>query len=399
MQDSAFVVWFADVDTHHTSRAGQAGKHIGSLTQAGFPLLPGFVITQDAYAAFLKQQFLEEKIRKLLSTVNHNRPDSLHQVMQHIQNQMNHIPLPDQLIEELENVYDQIAGNHVELHAYTAAHHGHKVAAHEADTFEEILESIKSLWMQQFEPNIYWKRHEHKLGHIETGVEILVQLTVDPDKKGKIRTVDPHEHAKNVIHITHEHPHASDTYTLSKKTFAIIDRHLNHHNNASKLSHDELLDLASLAKALEQHLYFPQEITWGMIDGEIYIMQTKPLTTLPTKKPESQKKLAHTKGTSITTTIGTGVVRVILEEKDLERINENDIIVMKSIEKKHVEKLKKARGIITEAGHKHSETATHIRHLGIPTLFHIKDATKRYKNGQVITIHAGKGHVYIGSHL
>lgn len=392
-----FVVWFSDIDTHDTSRLGKVAKHFGNLTQAGFPLLPGFVISQDAYKAFLKQHFLEDKIKKLLMTINYDQPESIHQVMQHIQKHIQNTPFPDQLIDEIESFYNKISGLQVQLHAYEAAHHAHKIASQQAENVEELIEGIKSLWMQQFEPNIHWKRHEQKLDHIDTGVEILVQLTVDPDKRGKIRTIDPYEHAKNVIHITHEHPHASDTYILSKKTLAIIDRQLNHHNNAPKLSHDALLKIASLGKALEQHLYFPQEITWGMIDDEVYIIQTKPFTALPTPKTESKKKLAHAKGTSITATIGTGVVRIILEEKDLNKITAQDVVIMKKLDKKHLDKLKNVRAIITETGERHSEIAVHIRQLGIPTLFHIKNATKLYKNGRVVTVQANKGHIYLGS--
>lgn len=397
MNTPAFVVWFADIDIHETSRIGKAGKHLGSLTQAGFPIPPGFVITQDAYKAFLKQQFLDEKIRKLLMTINYNRPETVHQVMQHIQNHMQDIPLPDQLIEELENVYTQVAGTHLELHAHASSPHAHKIAKHEADTFEDILEAIKDMWIRQFDPNIHWKRHEHNLDHIASGIEIIVQMAIQPDQKGKIHTIDPHEHVKHVMVISHEHPHASDTYILSKKTFVITDRHLTHHNKAPKLSHEALLTLANLGKSLEQHLYFPQEIAWGMIDDAVFIINTRPLSTLSTKKPEPKKKIAHAKGTSVTSTIGTGVVRVILEEKDLEKITAHDVVVLKKLDKKHLDKLKHVRAIITETGEKNSEIAVHIRQLGIPTIFHIKDATKRYKNGRVITVHAAHGHIYRGS--
>lgn len=397
MQHFPFVVWFADIDIHETSRIGKTGKHFGKLTQAGFPIPPGFVITQDAYKTFLKQQFLDEKIKNLLLTVNHRYPESIQQGMHHIQQHIKQVSLPQQLTEELEILYNYIAKHHLHLQAHTTTSPAYKIAQQEATTFEEILAAIKELWIQQFTSNVYWKRREHNLDHTNSSLEIIAQVVIDPDRQGKIYTIDPHEHTKNIMNITQDHLHSSDKYVLSKKTSVIIDRHLTYQSKETKLTHEQLLTLARLGKSVEQYLYFPQEITWGMIDDAFYIIDTKQISSIPKAKPDHKQKLAHAKGTAVTTTIGTGVVRVILEEKDFDTITSYDVVIIKKLDTKHMDKLRKVRAIVTETGERHSEIVTHIRQLGIPTLFHIKDATKRYKNGRVITVHAKKGHIYLGS--
>jgi pyruvate, water dikinase len=395
MTTAPFVVWFSDIDLHETSNISKTGKHFGNLVQAGFPLVPGFVITTDAYFTFLKQNHLDGKIRNLLTTVNYDHPESFHQVMQHIKKTVDDAPLPDELFEQLSEFYYDLDGYPLHLRAHTT-NQDHKILSQKVSDFEELVEWIKASWVEHFEPNVHWKRHEHKHNHLDAGVEIIVQVDVQPSKKGKIYTIDPHEHTKNVLYITHEHPHASDKYILSKKTAMIIDRDLTHHGNAPKLDYDELLIIADLGKDMEAHLYFPQEITWGMIGDSFYILHTRPITTLPKEKPERKKKLAHTRGHAITPAIGSGIVHIILEDKDLAKVTTHDIVVIETIHKSHIKHLKKARGVIAEKGERHSEVSVLMRQIGIPTLYGVKNATKRFKNGHVITIHGGKSEVYIG---
>lgn len=397
MSTSPFIVWFADVDTHETSHIGKAGKHIGKLVQEGFPMLPGFVVTTDAFFAFLQQNKLEHRIKKVLTTINYEQPESVYQVMQHVKEMINQTPLSDDLIDTIGAFYDALDGHQLRLEAHATSKLGHKVASHKVITFEDLVDGIKDAWIQHFEPGMHWKRHEHGHDHVTTGIEILVKMDVVADKKGKIHTIDPMEHVKNVLYITHEYPHASDSYTLSKKNLMILDRHLNHHNNAPKLSHDELLDIAELGRDLERYLYFPQEITWGIQGESLYIIQTKPLSTLPKIKKEKKKKLAAARGIAITKTIGTGHVKVINKESQLNDVTSHDIIILKHIDPMYVKQLKKVRGIINESGHRHSEASVLIRQLGIPTLFGVKNATKQFRNGHVITVNGRKGEIYIGS--
>lgn len=396
MNSSGYIVWFADMHTDATSQIGKAGKHIGGLVQAGFPVLPGFVITSDAYFAFLQQKKLADRIKKLLTTINYERPETIHQVMEHIKKIVRATPLPDDVIKELKTFYARLEDFPLNVHAHSTTPLAHKIADHKAHTFEDLVESIKQAWAEQFEPNMHWKRHEHGHDHLQTGVELIVQVAIDPEMKGKIYTVDPHDHAKNTLHITHQHSHGSDAYTISKKSLMILDRQLNHHAKAPKLIHEELLAIASLGKEIEKHLYFPQEITWGILENALFLLHTKPLSTLPKAKIELKKKLAHIRGIGITPTIGSGTVRIIDELSPIHKTLSHDIVVLKHITKEQIKHLKKVRGIISETGNKHSEVSALVRQLGIPTLFGVKDATKRLKNGHLITIHGGRGEVYRG---
>ena len=51
---------------------------------------------------------------------------------------------------------------------------------------------------------------------------------------------------------------------------------------AARLSDDEILEIARLGLAVEEHYGTPQDIEWAMAGGETYLVQSRPITTLGT---------------------------------------------------------------------------------------------------------------------
>jgi pyruvate, water dikinase len=46
------------------------------------------------------------------------------------------------------------------------------------------------------------------------------------------------------------------------------------------LQEDELVALADMGRTLEQHFSGPQDIEWAMVHGRLYLLQSRPITTL-----------------------------------------------------------------------------------------------------------------------
>ena len=61
--------------------------------------------------------------------------------------------------------------------------------------------------------------------------------------------------------------------------------------NRRKLTDAQVIDVAKLAIKVHQHYYFPQDAEWAKEKGKIYVVQTRPVTTIAatTKKIKSQK--------------------------------------------------------------------------------------------------------------
>ena len=50
--------------------------------------------------------------------------------------------------------------------------------------------------------------------------------------------------------------------------------------SSPKITDEEVLQLASIGKLIEEHYGFPQDIEWAKENGKLYITQARPVTTI-----------------------------------------------------------------------------------------------------------------------
>lgn len=395
MKTAPSITWLADLDIESTHYSVHS-KHLAKLNQAKFPIIPGFVITPDAYKNFLKENGLEQKISHILKTIAIDRPDSLMQGEHHIQQLLKHTKLPDDFIGELASFYEKL-GDHVMIEVFETGRHGKKHATKSVKSIDALLKEIRNSWAEMFSSAALWRRHHQKVDHFANDAEIIVTKNTKTKHKGTVITIDPQTHAKDRLSIRIETPHEGDTYLLAKKHLVIIDRKVAHKTKEDKLTLNEIFAIARMAKELEAHLYFPQIISWSLDENGLSITNIKPVTEDVQNKPMGKKKIPISRGKGIIPTIGTGVIR-ILNGTNSQSINTHDILFVTEVNIKLAPKLKNIRGVVAEKNPSHAEIAF-LRQYGIPTISGIKHTSRRFQNGKIITIHGGKGEIYLGGFL
>src|SRR5688500_17935964 len=80
-----YVVWFKDVDKDDIGSVGGKGANLGEMTQAGFPVPPGFIVTVAAYEKFLAENKLRDKIHGFLAGLDVAKSKDLEKAAQDIQ--------------------------------------------------------------------------------------------------------------------------------------------------------------------------------------------------------------------------------------------------------------------------------------------------------------------------
>lgn len=389
------IIWLADIDTE-SEKIGKQAKHLAQLTQAKFPLIPGFIITSTAYTDFLQRNNLEHTIKQLLSTVSFELADSLMQAEHHIKKLFLEAKLSPEFIKHLETFYEQLGTNIITLSLYETDHHGKKQISKNANSLQELTKYIQYAWAEMFAGHALWHRHQLHKDHFQIGAEIIVQKKINGDKKGVVITLDPLTHAKDKLTIITHHPHVDDRYVISKRNLTIVDRILKYQSTADKLTLDEIIVIGAMAKDVEKYLYFPQEITWAFDDKTVYIIDIKPFSALPKKYSEKKSKLPIARGKSTAAIIKTGPIKIIHSFADLQKINSHDVIVMKEITSKLIKQAKKAKAVIITSAHPSKETVSILKHYGIPTIFLSNYSPTLFRNGHHITIHGEKGEIYEG---
>jgi pyruvate,water dikinase len=390
------IVWFSDLDTQ-SSYFGSHSRRKAKLTQAELPLVPGFVITTQAYRDFLHENALDHKIKQLLSITSFELADSLMQTEFHIKQLFDQAKLSDAFIEELLHFYVQLGPN-VLIELHELGNHGKKHHKKKISAEDKLTDSILTSWSDMFSAKALWYRNQVHHDHIASNCEITVEKKIHSHKKGLVFTIDPTHHAKDKIFILTQKPHDSDSYVLSKKNLTIIDRELKHKTHEPKLTLDEILDIAKMAQKLDEHLYLPQEISWIMDGSRVYITGIRPFTQVKKQKPERKSKIPIARGKGLTHSIGTGIVTIINPYSHIPVINAHSVVVVHEMKPQELKKLKKIKGLVME-NHPHGELTVLLKQRGIPTICNVKHATKRFRNGHIVTIHGAKGEVYQGGFL
>jgi len=167
-----------------------------------------------------------------------------------------------------------------------------------------------------------------------------------------------------------------------------------------KLSSDMLKLLWSLAVRVEKHYESPQDMEWAFERNRLYLVQSRPITTL-TK--EVKEDIEMPTGKAILTGLGaspggaSGPVKIILSPHELSSIKKGDVMVTKMTNPDMVPAMQRAVAIVTDEGGVTSHAAIVSREMGTPCIVGTEKATSVLHDGQIVTVNGSKGEVYDGA--
>jgi pyruvate,water dikinase len=453
MKKGEFVVQFEEVGKDDVDLVGGKGANLGEMTQAGFPVPGGFIVTAKAYYAFIKENNLMIKIKHLLGTANMENSDSLNQVSKHIQKVIMDGEMSPQLRKEILVAYKHLGGVFKDAlvavrSSATAEDLPTASFAGQQETFlnvkgdANVLLKVKEAWASLFNARAIFYREEQKFDHFKVGIAIPVQKMVASEKSGIMFTLDPVTNDKSKVVIEAifglgemivQGAVTPDHYEVDKNSMDIVNTIVatqdklmkkagsdnkivavsKQEGEKQKLTKKEILALAELGKKLEKHYYFPQDSEWAIEKGEVYIVQTRPITTIDAtnKKNKEQKDQENqkgsqdlskmevlTKGAPASPGIASGPVRVLQSASEIGKILPGEVLVAPQTNPDFVPAMKKAVAIVTDHGGRTSHAAIVSRELGIPAVVGTTTATKVLKTGTVITVNGSTGEIYKGGY-
>lgn len=433
------VVWFSEVDKHDVALVGGKGANLGEMVRNRFPVPDGFIVTSEAYYEFIKENNLQRHITDLLAWVDYGDQSSLDKVSQQIKQTIIEGRVSEQLKHEILVSYKKLSG--VLRPALVAVRSSTTVEdtvnasfAGQHETYlnvsgeANVLLKIKEGWASLFDARAIFYRHEKHFDHFKIGIAIPVQKMVESEKSGVMFTLDPvnNDRKKIVIEAVFglgemmvQGEVTPDHYEVSKTTLGIIEKNIAtqdiyltkkgsknvkvritpKHRNIQKITNAQIIELADIGRRLEKHYFFPQDIEWAIEKKNIYVVQTRPVTTTGRIKKEPIDNEVHKpilKGDPVSPGIISGPVRILRSVKEMHKLITGEILVTPEISPDFVLAMKKASAIITDKGGRTSHAAIVSREIGIPAIVGTEMATKLLKDGMIITVNGGKGEIYKG---
>ncbi len=436
-----FVVWFKDVGKEDVGTVGGKGANLGEMTQAGFPVPPGFILTAQAYFHFLDEAGIRTRMEKVLHGVDVNDNAKLDDAAKKVQRLITGSTFPRDIANEVIEAYFKLEKGilHYPMVAVrssataedlpTASFAGQQATFLNVQGEANLLEKIKEAWASLFTARAIFYRATNKFDHFKVGIAIPVQRMVESEMSGIMFTLDPVTNDKSKVVIEGilglgemivQGAVTPDHYEVEKKAKTIITKvvhvqekimeRVNGKTSVSvlpksrgakqKLTDEQILALAAVGMKLEHHYFFPQDSEGAFERGQLYIVQTRPVTTTGKRVDQKDSKIQREvliKGDPASPGVKSGPVTILSSPKELGKIHAGDVLVAQMTNPDYVPAMKKAVAIVTERGGRTSHAAIVSRELGIPAVVGAAGVLQAVKDGMVITVNGSTGEVYKGA--
>ena len=440
-EPTRFIRWFEHITKADVALVGGKGANLGELTSAGFPVPPGFVVTVDAYRRFAKATGVGSRIGDQLATLDVDDSEQLRRTSETIQSLIRQAPMPDDIRAEITAAYAALAPNDDARNEIVAVRSSGTVEDTAQFSFagmfqstlnvrgvESVIHAVQDCWASGFTARLLFYQAKQGLAG-ELLIAAVVQKMVASERAGVVFTVNPASNDANrlviegawglgeVVVLGSVTP---DHIEVDKRTLAILSRTVARKEfmltrdevsgetvraelpperaDAPVLSDDEIREIAALARRDEEHYGVPQDAEWAIERGKLYLVQTRPITTITERtkaSPEPGRTLLH--GLGVGPGVVSGRVRVLASPDESAALQSGEILVAAMTSPDWVPLMRRAAAVVTDAGGMTSHAAIVSRELGIPCVVGTRLATKVLHTGMTVTVNARAGTIVEGA--
>ncbi|AMO36170.1 phosphoenolpyruvate synthase [Thauera humireducens] len=457
-----YVIPFNELRMTDVEKVGGKNASLGEMISqlpSSVRVPGGFATTAEAYREFLAHDGLADRINAALDALDVDDVDALAKTGAQIRQWIIDIPFPAQLEAEIKSAYEKITaegeGSFAVRSSATAEDLPDASFAGQQETFlnihgyESILHAMKEVFASLYNDRAIAYRVHKNFAHADVALSAGVQRMVRSDSgaSGVMFSIDTESGFDQVVFITASYGLGEtvvqgavnpDEFYVHKPTLAldkpaIIRRNLGSKlikmvftdkavagksvrtvdvpeadRNRFSLTDEDVLELARYAVIIEKHYGRPMDIEWGKdgVDGKLYILQARPETVksqdtglVMEKYRLKQYGKALTHGRAIGQKIGAGVVRVVSDASEMNRVQAGDVLVTDMTDPNWEPVMKRASAIVTNRGGRTCHAAIIARELGIPAIVGCGNATDVLNEGESVTVSCAEGdtgYVYRG---
>lgn len=423
--------------------AGGKGANLGELLRAGLRVPEGFVVTAQAYLEAMEVAGVRDDLRSRAGSADAADDQALAASASELQDLVHRAGIPDALRRDVLDAYHGLGSTtFVAVRSSATAEDSATTSfAGMNETFtnvrgnDELLARIVDCWASLFAGRVCaYRATQHMTA--EPAIAVIVQRMVDAERSGVMFTVDPASGDRSRVVIEAAYGLGEvvvggqvepDTYVVAKDGSAVIEtrigskqfkieRGLDGHdrqvacpaNAAARaaLSEEDLLELARLAIRIEDHYGAPQDTEWAIENGTVYLVQSRPITTLgrPLAGPHPGDESGDVgpvlaSGLAAAPGVVVGRVRVLPSPSEAGRLEAGEILVAPMTTPDWVPVIRRAAALVTDSGGMTCHAAIVSRELGVPCIVGTRRATGVLRDGMLVTVDADHGVIYGGDHL
>jgi pyruvate,water dikinase len=432
------VVWLEEVGKEDIAIVGGKGASLGEMLRAELPVPTGFAVTAQAFRRFIDETGINDELFGSLE-VDVDNADILRNSEKKAKKILMDAKMPLDIENSIRSKYRDMCkkeGGEVFVavrSSATAEDLPDASFAGQQDTFlnmrgeQNVIDAVKKCWASLYGARAIYYRVKQGFDHRKVNLCAVVQMMVDAEKAGVMFSSHPStgepltiiEGAWGLGETVVSGSVSPDYYMVDRISKTIKERKIATKNimhtkdpktgktmdipvpsdkkNARVLEDDEILKLVEFGELLEDLYGIPQDIEWAIKNKEIFILQSRPITTI--RKKEPKEKVATTailEGLGASPGIAYGEAKLIVDASELGKVKEGDILVAVMTTPDMVPAMKRAGAIVTDEGGLTCHAAIVSRELGCPAVVGTRKATEILTDGMKITVDGEKGLVFEG---
>jgi len=457
-KNQKLVLWFEELRKEDVPLVGGKCANLGEMINAGIPVPPGFAVSAYAYKRFIEETGIAQKIYDILdeTITDPKDPKQYEEASKKIRALIESTPIPEYLQKEIVEAYRKLSEKTRSKEVFVAVRSSATAEdlpgasfAGQQETFlnvkgeKQLLESVRKCWSSLFTPRAIFYRTQKGFRHEKVLISVAVQKMVNSRSSGVMFTLHPvtGDRSKIVIESVWGLGEAivsgavtPDHFEVDKNSMKIVAKNIvkktveyvrdpktgktihaevpPERQEAPSLTDEEVIELAKIAKRIEQHYGVPQDIEFAVdrdlpFPQNLFIVQSRPETVWSMKEAPAEVRTSQTtsvaeativlKGLPASPGVHVGKAKVVFSPEEAEKeIQKGDILVTKMTNPDWVPYMRLAGAIVTDEGGMTCHAAIVSRELGIPCIVGAKEATKLMKSGQTYTVDARSGVIYEG---
>lgn len=303
-RDRASVVGLAE--------CGGKGLNLARLSRAGFPVPPGFIITTAAYRQMAQAARLDSLLERLTGLTSDD-PETLEREAARVREALESTPIPAPLRAELEQAATPYATVPVAVRSSATAEDLPGLSfAGQQDSYlnvvgpAQVLAAVVRCWGSLWTARAVGYRARAGINHREVTLAVVVQQLVTAQASGVMFTADPLTGRRDriVLEATRGLGEAlvsgqvePDHYLLDHQG-RLLERSLGakavttvplpgggvettpEQRAGWAIEAEQAAALARLGERIQAEYGEPQDVEWALADGELFVVQSRPITSL-----------------------------------------------------------------------------------------------------------------------
>jgi phosphoenolpyruvate synthase/pyruvate phosphate dikinase len=303
-------------------QVGGKGSSLCELISAGFQVPPGFCITADGYRYFAERTGLATRIAEVLAGVDASQRAAMREAAQEITRLVEETSLPDDLADEVSQAYEELTrmiGQACAVRSSAISEDGE--GASFAGLYEsylnckgrdQVLDAVRRCYASLWAERALGYRVLKNSGGTDEAMSVVVMGLVPSETSGIAFTAHPVTGALDLVVINASWGLGEavvsgrvtpDSFVVDKNSFVVLERDIFTKDIAiyphpdgnggtieepvpaarqgiASLTDEQACDVARLAARVESHYGSPQDVEWSLASGQLYLLQSRPITTL-----------------------------------------------------------------------------------------------------------------------